>query len=651
MTEPGAEHHGPSARWTAAGTTGGHRTRGQAARPVPVPAQSVEVAAGSPQYDSTTRLSCAAWTDAAFRADVLRERQENINRTLAREPGLDAARVTEECRRARDVRATAGAWFLGLAVVLLIFHFFAGITALILSAVLGAVARYRARQGSKARLGCAAWLLILVVGSFLVTAVFGALLEPFAGSGASDPFGSSDPYDSFGGSDASQGAGYVGIGALIPTWLAFLLLFGALVGLGYWVRVRTNTALRSIRARAAHPWRGSGVGTVPVAFYSDFLPFVGAGVPYESWPVTLKLFPVTTVNEHAPPSGEDEADGADDGAADDDARGEAAPRGGDGAGDGHGGDGDGREGAVQDPDRVVPSVAGAALVERLYDRLRREMPLLTGTEGAQTTTRREVEVADCVFLPGVRQDDVTALAPALIDTERWAMREEWVSGFVEAFHERARHFLEIGVSMWESQVVVTVFVRLTTQAGLLRIEGETLVMPPISPDYEVPYGPLPVGSGPGEVGQLVWAAVRGVPEDLWSLPAEALAWNRSRVATKANNQLYAWARAHQDFFDYSPRMGIRARAATTRLDQLFQAHDVRRVTATVPEKVLVCVRDVLREAGYDTGQVARIIQNINNYGARFSGGRHSFDRSSFGSGNVHNHTEPGTDLDKPGADS
>ncbi|NKZ00253.1 hypothetical protein [Nocardiopsis alborubida] len=51
---------------------------------------------------------------------------------------------------------------------------------------------------------------------------------------------------------------------------------------------------------------------------------------------------------------------------------------------------------------------------------------------------------------------------------------------MEVFHERARHFLEIGVSMWESQVVVTVFVCLSTQEGLLHIAGPTMHRSPLT---------------------------------------------------------------------------------------------------------------------------------------------------------------------------
>ncbi|GAA1437910.1 hypothetical protein [Nocardiopsis tropica] len=571
---------------------------------------SVEHAAGAPEYDSTARLSSAAWQDPAFRADVLRERVENPYRAVPREPGLDAVLVAEECRRARRVRATAGALFLGAVAVLSLFNVLASLTALVLVGALAAAARRR-REGedaSRRRGGCLVLLATAVTVVLLVTVVLPVLLL----SESAFLLGL-DSYDA-GPTEISDPGG---LGDVLPLWAALLILLGATVGIGFWVRRRTNAALHAIRMRAEHPRRDSGVGTVPVAFYNDRTPFVGVGEPYASWPLTLKLFPDRGGAEAA----EHGAGGA--GAAHVSAEGvsagadaEAGPENGPGA------------------ENAVPAVAGSALIERLYDRLRTEVPRLTGTEGMGTSTRREVEVADCVFLPGRRQDDITRLAPVLIDKQRWRLREEWVSGFIDAFHERARHFVEVGVSMWESQVVVTFFVRLTTQGGLLNIEGETLVMPPVSPAHQVPEGPLPVGSDPAEVAQLLWAAFTGVLEDLRVNPAEAVAAVRSRSAAQENARLYSWARANREFFDYSPTMGVRHRSAAPDLRQLFQAHDVERVTRAIPEKVLICVRDVLREAGYDTEQVRRIINNVNtNYGNQVFGTQNA-DGMNFGPGST-----------------
>ncbi|ADH69430.1 hypothetical protein [Nocardiopsis dassonvillei] len=612
--------------------------RGAAPR---VDAASVEAVAGAPEYDSTSRLSCAAWTDPAFRADVLRERVENPHRTLAREPGLDAALVTEECVRARNVRATAGALFLGAALLVCPFNLPAGLLTLAVVLALAMTARYRAtHDGARPRVGCVS-LVLGAVALYMLYTFASPLLVPLFGAGADamgdmngtggmedDPWGSTDPSE-----DLPAGPGF---GSLIPFWLGLLVLLAAAVAIGGWVRFRANTAFRRIRSAAASPRTGSGVGSVPVAFYNDFTPFVGTGAHHSSWPVMLKLLPRDGGGTQPPDAAEDRETGGDR---------KAANGHGTGAGNGASAPASPADGAYERPDegREVPPAADATLVKDLYARLREELPKLTGTEGVRSSTRREVEVADCVFLPGLRQDDVVALAPRLIDRNRWALREEWVDGFVDAFHERARHFLEIGISMWESQVVVTVFVRLSTQGGLLHVEGETMVMPPLSPDYRVPQEPLSVGADAGEVAVLVGDSLFGVLEDLRTNPAEALAWVASRSATRRNNRVHTWARSNKEFFDYSPRMGVRERAATPRVRQLFQSHDIRRVTRAIPEKVLVCVRDVLREAGYDTEQVARIIQNISNYGATFHGGRHSFSGSTFGSGDIHHHTPPNAD--------
>ncbi|WP_150236777.1 hypothetical protein [Nocardiopsis quinghaiensis] len=569
----------------------------------PVTAHSIEAVAGAPDTrDATSLLSYAAWTDAAFRADVIRERVENPHRTPAREPGLDAEAVVEECRRARNVRAIAGAGFIGAALVLVPFNLPAALTALLtalLAVLLGPAAPYRAvLVGGRPPGNVLGWLVLTViacvVGLYFVWPYFSGLLSaPSPGSGVEAlPEG----YDRLPDPDADTYGSAVG--GLIPFWLALLLLLAVTVGIGYWMRSRTNITLNSIREHAETPWRSSGVGTVPVAFYNGFMPFVGTGVHHGSWPVTLELAPLEKDRPHAPEEPAGTADPA--------AVLSTAP-------DGHSGD---------DPARKAPSVTDAALVEGLYARLRTELPKLSGTEEVRSGTRREVEVADCVFLPGLRQDDVTDLVPVLVDPDRRKLREEWVSGLAGASHERVRHFLEVGVSMWEGQIVVTAFVRLSVRGGLLHIEGETMILPPVSREYRIPSDPLPTDLEPGDMPQLLWESFLGVVNDLWNNSAETAAWLRSRYAADRNRGKHDRAREHGEFFDYSPRMGLRERSATGKFQQLFQSHDVRRVTRGIQGKVLSCVLDVLKEAGYDTGEVSQVIQNIHtNYNSQVFGGQ------------------------------
>ncbi|OLT25505.1 hypothetical protein BJF83_04740 [Nocardiopsis sp. CNR-923] len=479
-----------------------------------------------------------------------------------------------------------------LRLVLSLFNIASVLTVLVLAAALALWARYRRKRDLKRmvtalggkdpndtdRPNYLPWVIGVGV-FFLLPGLLGQLLVDTA---AQDP-------DSF---DGAAWADRRGVGSLIPYGLGLLLLFFAAVLTGYAVRYATNSKLRSIREDTRAPWRSSGVGTVPVAFYNGAMPFVGAGLRCDSWPFLLKLLPAQDDRPGIRPG---------DHAGRLVAAGEET--------------GDGRA-------RREPTLGGAALVERLYAELREQLPQLSGTEGEHSSTRREVELADCVFLPGVRQDKVEDLIPNMIvgEGQRSTLRREWVSGFVSAFHERARHFLEIGISTWESQVVVTVFVRLSTQGGLLRIEGETMVMPPIADEHRMPPGQLPTGGEPGGVIMLAVRSVLGVLPQLRSNLTEVWSWSRSRIVAWASDQEHAWARRNDEFFDYAPSFGIRQLAATSDVEQLFQEHDLYRIRRAIPEKVLICVRDVLHEAGYDTEQVARIIQNIsNNYGNQFNG--------------------------------
>ncbi|MCY9785883.1 hypothetical protein KIK06_18495 [Nocardiopsis sp. EMB25] len=596
-----------------------------------VPPSFVEAAAGNPEYDSTARLCAAAWTDRYFRDAVLRECADRPHRTPAREPGLDAGRVVRECLRARNVRAAAGACFLGFALVLCLFNVAAVLVVLTLAVALEAWARYRRNRDLRhmlmtlggrglpglSRPNYLPWVIGVIALLFLPM-LFGGLL---VGLGT-------DYSGSFDGSP--QPAAGPGVGSLIPFWFGLLILFTAAVLSGYAVRNATNTALRSIRKDAGAPWRGSGVGTVPVAFYTGAMPFVGAGLRFDSWPVLLKLLPGQEDRPTRRGNGQRPGPGAD------------QPAGGLVAA-GSGTDGE--------PARKEPTLTGGALVERLYAELREQLPKLSGTEGEHSSTRREVELADCVFLPGVRQDRVEDLVPNMIaaDGERGTLRREWVSGFVNVFHERARHFLEIGISTWESQVVVTAFVRLSTQGGLLHVEGETMVMPPVDDEHRMPAGALPTGTDPGDTVALVVESARNVLPQLRSNLTESRSWLRSWSAVRRNNREHTWARKNDEFFDYAPSFGIRQLGAAPQIEQLFQEHDLHRITRAIPEKVLICVRDVLQEAGYDTEQVAKIIQNISNdYGNHFHGDTNFSGNPVFQSGKNNQNTSSDSGTEKAG---
>lgn len=566
------------------------------ARPPLISAQQVEAAAGATYLDSTPILRSAVWTDSALRRDVIRERVENHRRVPAREPGLVSGKVVDEAVKARDTLAMGGLWVAVALGVCVLFNVFVALSVGTLMVLLLNLTWIRAtphlrwtqripRLGGHALLLFLLWQLVFAAVVYLSSEDFLAGLEGDSSAAGEGTLGFVEP-------PSTSDGGSVALLLLMPASAAALLLFAALVGIVYQVRQRSNATLLNIRLRSGETVRGSGIGARPVSFYSSFDPFVGSGVGVDSWPVTLKLFPSRDPRSGTPTNQE----------------GAAVPT----------FPPDPTTAAAHQGPPTGRRLEGADLVEAAYERLRHELPTLGGGENSPGTHRR-VEVADTVFLYGLRFDDAWELIPALLDARGQALHPEWVRAFVEAEHERARHFLSVGVSMWEGQVVLTAFVRLTSRSGQLRVEGETLLMPPLSHRYQAPAGPLPTGRTGGEIRELLWESLRHVFGDSCLYLSEGVALLRSRWATKRNDRLHAWAGEQGELFDYAPRLGIREHTATDELEQLFQSHDVRRFERAIKEKVMTCVRDVLCESGYDTEQIRQVIQHFTNNGVQFNG--------------------------------
>ncbi|SIO84775.1 hypothetical protein BQ8420_03605 [Nocardiopsis sp. JB363] len=540
----------------------------------------MDIIAGAAYVDSTRSLRSAVWSSTDLRDDIIRERVEHHQRVPAREPGLASGRVVNEAVRARQVLALGGLWAAVVLVICFVFNAIASLAALTVIVVLRNLAWIRTTPelgwtSRIPRLGLHGLLFVLVWQMVLALAVTDALTN--ASSSGGDLFAGDDPFAGDQGSGESSAAVF----RLFPLWVSALLLLSAMVAISYWARHRTNAALLNIRLRSNETAPGSGVGSRPVSFYTDFNPFLGSGVRWDSWPLTLKLFP--------------SEDGPD----------RSATTGG------------------------VDPVERNLLVTRMYERLRGELPTLGG-DSAHLGGHRTVEVTDSVFLSGIRKDNAWDLIPGLLDEQRGNLHPAWAGTFAFAEHERARHFLTAGVRMWEGQVVLTVFVRLTVRGGQLRIEGESLVMPPIAPEYQAPTGPLPTGGNLEEVWELLSASTRHCVTDSDRLLAEGVTWLRSRRRTRRNNREYTWAAEQGELFDYAPRLGIRERAANDELSQLFQSHDIHRFHRAIREKVMTCVRDVLIESGYDTEQIKQVLQQFNHYGHQVHGDMHDGGGNQFG---------------------
>ncbi|GAA3759531.1 hypothetical protein GCM10022402_41840 [Salinactinospora qingdaonensis] len=318
-------------------------------------------------------------------------------------------------------------------------------------------------------------------------------------------------------------------------------------------------------------------GSVPVTFYSDFMPFVGAGIPLDSWPFTMELSRATEKDDQPQPLAEE-------------------------------------------------------LVSALYEGVKSEVHRLGEGEQSPENAYRGLEVNDCVFVSAVRNDRPKKLLENILISSDGAeekqetpqLSPEWVQGLIRASHERARHFLEISLNMWECQIVVTIFVRLTVQGGSLRLEGETYVMPPIARRYRMIDGIVGSLDELDSWENVTKAALANIGSDIPSSVSEFVEWWRSQSRTKKNKDNYETdIEAGEIAIDHGPRLSIRELGSESRYEQLFQSHDVRRFNSAVKERVLKALIPVLKEADYETSDLEGVVQHINQ-GFQYFGGSHVF---------------------------
>ncbi|GAA4675821.1 hypothetical protein GCM10023347_32850 [Streptomyces chumphonensis] len=303
----------------------------------------------------------------------------------------------------------------------------------------------------------------------------------------------------------------------------------------------------------------------PLTVYDPSGPFVGAGVPYNPWTVALELkrADATEPGEEGPSatgSGEDEP-------------------------------------ADAVPARLTAREVIDVIGPRLLD-LRR-----TASDDSRDRLRG-LELDEFVYLPGgLARQAVRRDAAALDEHRRVAVNEggEW-----------RRHFLRVRVGAWQEQLVVSLFVRVHTQGGMLVLEVAPHVLPPVRRSY-------------AKIGELAETEgtdpLRSYLRALLNAPV-ALFESLRTVGTVVLAACRRWmSRPHQGPAE-GPRLSVRERGATATVS-LFQEMDVNRYIQTVQDRIASGVRDALRSAGYQTDEFQQQIVQVSGNGmfiGKMSGG-------------------------------
>ncbi|WP_327285006.1 MULTISPECIES: hypothetical protein [unclassified Streptomyces] len=241
------------------------------------------------------------------------------------------------------------------------------------------------------------------------------------------------------------------------------------------------------------------------------------------------------------------------------------------------------------------------------------------TEDAVLDRLRELVVDECVFLPAAGLPDVDAVD---LSAEAFAAHR---AGAVEEGGERRRHFLRVRIGGWDENLVITVFIRVHTQGGMLMLEVAPHVLLPVRPDFQraddiarrhrrntpVAKVLLALSQAPGSLG-VALATLGGACRVPW------------RLATAGHSVAYA----------AGPAASVRE-LASQEDGSLFQLMDLDRYLKTIQERIVGGVTLALHDAGWHTEEFAERAVNVADGGVFIQ----SVSNSAFGIHGVsHNST-------------
>lgn len=260
---------------------------------------------------------------------------------------------------------------------------------------------------------------------------------------------------------------------------------------------------------------------------------------------------------------------------------------------------------VPDPERaaadkaLIPGQGGTAELTsgRIVELIRRPLEELRRATAEDSIDRlRDLQIAEFVHLPagidraaGFYQDEVIA---------------EHARAAVDESGEGRRHFLRIQVGAWDEELVVTHFVRVHTQGGMLVLEVVPHVLGPVRDDFRD--GDALVATGGRE------EVVRNALRALAHAPSTgaALGFGAFRTLTTVAGML--WRHPERRLPD-APVGSVREMASTDDMS-LFHEMDASRYMKTVQDRIEHGVRDALERSGYATDRFDQKVVNVQEGG-------------------------------------
>ncbi|RDG38946.1 hypothetical protein [Streptomyces corynorhini] len=335
------------------------------------------------------------------------------------------------------------------------------------------------------------------------------------------------------------------------------------------------TAVREqLRPGVQRATKGSG-DDANLIVYSGYSPFVGAGAPFTSWSFANRLVP----RDWKPGSGE------------------------------------------QPP--AVP-FGSSELVERL----RADLTELGSRSPVSADGIAGLKVAEKVFVHGT----------ALFDTSRIPRSELWpgsgspgrkrpadrlpeeritaARGLVDG---PVRHCLSVQIRSWDTDLILTVFVQVSVDAGTLYLQSDSRVLAPVQEEFRVADS-LQAAESEEEATRRAAESVLATGGVLLASVPNVLSELGAAGRLERWEEEQRWAIERDKRYDFGARASLREEAASPNYRNFFQFVDVTRTGKQVELRVLGAVLNFLAEHGLDISDLDARRTTILNNGVMMYGG-------------------------------
>ncbi|MGW6457606.1 hypothetical protein ACWF94_17100 [Streptomyces sp. NPDC055078] len=225
-----------------------------------------------------------------------------------------------------------------------------------------------------------------------------------------------------------------------------------------------------------------------------------------------------------------------------------------------------------------------------------QVPSSHGSPQAAEAVRdrlRELRVDEFVFLPA---EGLTSRDGAPYHHEGF---EAHCRDAVEEGGEARRHFLRIRVGGWEEEVVVTVFVRVHTQGGMLMLEIAPHVLLPVNPAFREADRVAHRYANNSALGKFAWALAH-TPRSTGQSALTVGRWMAGRWRQLTGG--------HRDALPDGPALSVREYGSATGVS-LFQKMDAVRYLRSIQDRVAEAVSRALDDAGWQTDKFEQKIVN------------------------------------------